>query len=82
MKQTTTSIKGVVVPAEWETDGRVAAVDIAGYDEKKYRVAAGQIGSQLFRFIKQRIVAEGIVQSGKRWDTIHVDQYRLDMFDE
>ncbi len=78
MKKDITSIKGIVVPGDWEPDGTVSAVDIVGYDEKKYRVAGDQIGLRLFELIKKPVIVQGVLQSGSLLDTIHVDHYQLD----
>ena len=59
-------LKGIVIAAEWAPDGDVTAVDIAGYDEKRYRIADDSRGRQLRRLVKRKVVS--------------VERYRLPEF--
>ncbi|BBO75590.1 hypothetical protein DSCW_30070 [Desulfosarcina widdelii] len=72
------TLKGIVVAADWETNGKVSAVDIAGYDEKRYRVADELMGPRLLNLVKERIIAQGTVVSENQRNVIYVHRFRLD----
>ncbi|WP_319524501.1 hypothetical protein [uncultured Desulfosarcina sp.] len=72
------TLKGIVVAAGWDLNGAVSAVDIAGYDEKRYRVADELMGPQLLKLVKERIIAQGTVASKNQRNVIYVHRFRLD----
>ena len=46
-KAETQQITGLVIPVEWDQQGKVKAVAIAAFDESNYRVAPGGRGAEL-----------------------------------
>lgn len=80
-KQNLTTIQGIILAAGWEKNGAISAVDIAGYDEKTYRVVNDEIGSQLRACIKKRVTANGIVMPKKNKLTIQVRRFQIDTAD-
>ena len=72
------SIGGVVIAAAWTPLGDVTEVDIAGYDERRYRVVDDHIGGQLRDYIKKRVVVEGVVNDRKDGLAITVKRFRVD----
>jgi hypothetical protein len=77
-KPTPIKLKGIVIAAAWNKNGDVSAVDIAGYDEKRYRVADDFLGRQLRRFVKERLIIDGIVETTANRLTIHVKKFRTE----
>ena len=71
-------VKGIVIASEWEQSGEVSAVDIAGYDEKRYRVADENMGPQLRTLVKKKIIAQGIVAAGSQQELFYVHHFWLD----
>ena len=76
-----TTIRGIVLAAEWEKNGLISAVDIAGYDEKTYRVVNDTIGNQLVACVKKRVAAEGTIMKRKGRLTLTVHRFRIDTAD-
>jgi hypothetical protein len=77
-KQDPFSICGIVIAAAWTPQGDVTEVDIAGNDEKRYRVIADDIGGQLRAHIKKCVVVEGVVRARKDGLAITVKRFRID----
>jgi len=75
------TIRGIVLAAEWGKNGLISAVDIAGYDEKTYRVMSDEIGSQLLACVKERVAADGIVIAHRGRPTIRVHRFQIDTTD-
>ena len=73
-----TTIRGIVLAAEWEKNGSISEVDIASYDEKTYRVLNDDMGKQLWACAKKRVTAEGIVVKRKGRLTLQVHRFRMD----
>ena len=71
-------LQGIVIAAAWDPSGDVAEVDIAGYDEKRYRVADDHMGRKLRAYIKKRIIADGMIETGVNGIVIYVHHFRID----
>jgi hypothetical protein len=77
-KQTPFSIHGVVIAAAWTPQGDIKEIDIAGYDEKRYRVVEDHIGGKLRNYIKKSVVVEGFVKSRDGGLVITVKRFHID----
>lgn len=71
-------IKGIVVAAAWGADGEIAAVDIAGYDERRYRVANDHKGQQLREWNKKTVVVHGRLGTEGRKNLLYVDRFNAE----
>lgn len=76
-KQGPISIRGIVIAAAWTPRGDVTEIDIAGYDEKRYRVVDDPIGGQLREHIKKSVVVEGVVKTKSGVLMITVKRFRI-----
>jgi hypothetical protein len=67
-------IKGVIIAARWNQEGKVTVVAISGRDEIEYRVERRGKGWELMRHISEEVSVDGEVRGrdGKRsiriWD--------------
>ena len=77
-KQTPFSIHGVVIAAAWTPQGDIKEIDIAGYDEKRYRVVEDNIGGKLRNYIKKSVVVDGFVKSQDGELVITVKRFHID----
>lgn len=77
-KQAPVSIGGIVIAAAWAPNGDVTEIDIAGYDEKRYRVATNPVGCQLRDHVKKSVVVDGVVKPRKDGLEITVQRFRID----
>lgn len=71
------SISGIVIAAAWTPLGEVTEVDIAGFDEKRYRVINDQIGEQLRNHIKKTVIVDGVVKTKKGSLEIIVKRFHI-----
>ncbi|GAB4349594.1 MAG: hypothetical protein Kow0099_32770 [Candidatus Abyssubacteria bacterium] len=62
------TVKGVIIPVDWDRKGNVVAVAIATQDEDEYRIDSTGKGKELLGFIREEIHASGEVteQEGKK----------------
>ena len=71
-------LKGIVIAADWGSNGKVQAVDIAGCDEKRYRVADNPLGRQMLEYPRARVSLTGTIDRTTDPATLFVDWFRLD----
>lgn len=70
------SIKGIVVPSGWDSDGRVIEVAICCPDEKEYRVRKEGLGLSLAKMIHLCVEVTGrLIPDGKGGQEILVAQF-------
>ena len=72
------SIQGLIIAAAWTQEGDVAAVDIAGYDEKRYRVFDDRLGKQLIEHIKKRVAVDGFLDTENGNQVFYVERFLVD----
>lgn len=80
-EQNSTTIRGIILAAGWGKNGVISAVDIAGYDEKKYRVVNDAMGKKLQDHVKQPVVARGRVTKRGNRLSICVSRFQIEDFD-
>ena len=80
-KQNPTTIRGIILAAGWEKNGGISAVDIAGYDEKRYRVVNDAMGRQLHDHMRKQVVVQGRVTMRENRLSIYVSRFQIEDFD-
>ncbi|UCF73659.1 MAG: hypothetical protein JSW35_04210 [Deltaproteobacteria bacterium] len=72
------TIKGLVIPVDWDEKGTVVAVAISTHDEKEYLIDRDEKGRELLHFIQQEVQASGILrESEDKKKIIAVQRYTL-----
>ncbi|MBC8178570.1 MAG: hypothetical protein ISR61_00270 [Desulfobacteraceae bacterium] len=56
------TIKGIVVPVDWDGKGRVIGVAISTFNEDEYLVDRNEKGADLMRFIRMEVEISGILR--------------------
>jgi hypothetical protein len=73
-----TTVRGIVIPVEWDEEGNALAAAISGSDEQEYVIEQDEKGKELLKFIKHGIELDGVVgKTIKGRKTITVRSYRL-----
>ena len=71
------TIRGLVIPAAWDADGKVTAVAISAFDDTEYQVKAGPLANELIGHLRGEIEAVGRVSSaGKGAWSILLESFR------
>ncbi len=70
-------ISGLVIPVEWDSEGKVVAVAIAAFDETTYRVTPGGKGGELFSRLQSEVTAWGRVENHPAGKTIWIERYQM-----
>lgn len=72
------TIKGLVIPVDWDEKGTVVAVAISTHDEKEYLIDRDQKGQELLHFIQQEVQASGVLREREdKKKIIAVQRYTL-----
>lgn len=79
-EQKPTTLRGIILAAGWGKNGRISAVDIAGYDERTYRVVNDAMGKKLLDHLRQQVVAHGRVTKRENRVCIYVSHFQIEDF--
>lgn len=73
-----TTVRGIVIPVDWDEEGNALAVIISSLDEQEYLIQQDAKGKELLRLMRQEIEAMGVVKEGSKGrKTIKVKSYGL-----
>ena len=53
------TVKGILLPSEWDENGAVLALTFFTHDEDEYRVKVKEISPELLAVLRQEVVVEG-----------------------
>ncbi|MCF8033556.1 MAG: peptidoglycan-binding protein [Desulfarculaceae bacterium] len=73
----TVKITGLVIPVEWDQQGKVKAVAIAAFDESTYRVASGGRSEELLGRLKREVTVWGRVECLAEGTTILIERFEM-----
>jgi hypothetical protein len=73
-----TTVRGIVIPVDWDEEGNALAVAVSASDEQEYVIEQDEKGKELLEFIRHEIEASGVVRKAiKGRKTVTVKSYRL-----
>jgi hypothetical protein len=71
------TIRGIVVPADWDEKGKVVAVAVSTYDEVEYFIENHEKKKGLKTVIREEVEVRGIVKEEGKKLIMKVKDYRL-----
>ena len=71
------TIRGIVIPADWDEKGNVVAVAVSTYDEVEYLIENHEKEKELKAFIREEVEVSGILREEKNRLIIKTKEYRL-----
>jgi hypothetical protein len=72
------TIRGLIVPMDWDDRGNITGVAISTPFEEEYRIELDQRGEELLAFVRARVTATGVVTldaQGRK--VIMVESYQI-----
>ena len=73
-----TTVRGIVIPVDWDKEGNAIAVAISSPDEQEHVIEQDKKGKELIGLIRQEVEVSGVVRKViKGSKTITVKSYRL-----
>jgi hypothetical protein len=71
------TIRGILVPADWDERGNVVSLALSTYDEVEYLVEDHEKEKELKAFIREEVEVRGILGEGKNRLTLKVKEFKL-----
>ena len=65
-------IEGIIIPADWDSDGNIISLAIATGDEQEYLIEDNQQVVDLWSLLRQQVVAVGSIKCDRVRKTISV----------
>ncbi len=70
-------LRGLIVPVDWDENGRVTAVAISDFYEEEYLIDRKDKGEELKDLVRQEVRLKGVVRQSKGRKMITVWDYSL-----
>ena len=68
-------IKGIVIPAAWDQNGKIISLAIATNDEQEYLIDTRQTVTKLISLLRQEVVVTGSIRKTEKNKIIRVKSY-------
>ena len=76
--ETSKTVRGIVIPADWDDAGNILAIAVSAPGEKQYIIEQNALEKELKRLIRQEVEVMGVVGKGRKgWNKITVKAYEL-----
>lgn len=72
------SIRGIVIPSDWDSNGNVISLAIATRDEEEYIIENHQQLSDLKKLLRQEVVVDGSIKCRNNSKIITVKSIRIE----
>jgi hypothetical protein len=72
-----TTVTGIIIPADWDRDGRITGVAISTHDEDEYLVLRREKGTELAQLLQKEVEVTGWTELNQGKKTMVVKDYRL-----
>lgn len=59
------TVRGIVIPVDWDRKGNVAAVALSAYNEDEYLIEKDENGAALEAFMREEVEVVGIVREAE-----------------
>ena len=71
------TIRGTVLPAEWDRHGHVTGIGIGTEEDEDYIIFLDKIGEKLFKLVDRKVEATGTVKNVYGDFVLTVNNYKL-----
>ena len=71
------TIRGLIIPADWDEKGTVTAVALSAFDETEYLISAEGKGEELLNYLRKEVEVDGILSKEKDGRIIKIERYTL-----
>ena len=70
------TIRGIVIPTDWDEKGNVVAIAVSTYDEVEYLIENNEKEEELKGFIREEVEVCGILKKEKNRLIMQIKKYR------
>jgi len=71
------TIKGLVIPVDWDEKGKVIAAAISTHDEDEYLIERIYKGQELLDLLRREVEVRGLVREKQNKKKIRVQEYSI-----
>jgi hypothetical protein len=71
------TVRGTILPAEWDRHGHVTSIGIGTEEEEDYIIFLDKIGEKLFKLVDRKVEATGSVRNVYGDFVLTVNNYKL-----
>jgi hypothetical protein len=71
------TLRGILLPMEWDEDGHVIAVGFSGTDEKEYQIEVKEKKAELLRLLQKKVEVTGLLREWAGNRVIVLKDYKL-----
>jgi hypothetical protein len=71
------TIKGIVIPVDWDEKGTVIAAALSTHKEEEYLIEHNDEGRKLMAFIQHEVKVSGVVRKNPDKKTITISTYEV-----
>ena len=57
------TIRGIILPIEWDKHGHVTGIGIGTEDDEEYIILLDKVGAKLFKLVDQKVEVTGTVKN-------------------
>lgn len=68
-------LKGIVIPAAWDQNGKIISLAIATNDEQEYLIDTRQTVTKLISLLRQEVVVTGSIRKTEKNKIIRIKSY-------
>lgn len=62
-----TRIRGLVMPTDWDEDGKITGISISAFDEQEYPVCLDTKGKKLISLVRREVEVDGLfIEKGEQ----------------
>ena len=71
-EQAKISLKGILVPSNWDEKGNITSLKIASANEKEYIISNQDLTDMITRYLRKEITVSGVIEQWGAITYIHV----------
>jgi hypothetical protein len=70
------TLRGIILPIDWDKDGNVITLGLSGTDEKEYRIEVKAKKPELLALLQKEVEVTGLLKEEAGTRTILLKRYR------
>jgi 5S rRNA maturation endonuclease (ribonuclease M5) len=71
------TIRGIVIPVDWDEKGTVIATALSTHNEEEYSIDHDYKGDELLRYIQKEVQVSGVERKNNNKKTITITTYEV-----
>ncbi len=71
------TVKGLLVPVEWDQDGQITAIALSMSNERELLIEPSETSSELMAILRRSVRLKGQISHQKEQSSIAVHEYQL-----